>query len=319
MAFVVNKEKIMKKSKILIPALGILVLSTTASITGTVAWFSVNNSVTVDGMTVKTQVASNLLIAADTLNSTSKAAENAFGQAYNAGLSATLEPVSSVNGSSFFYTTKASGTGDASENEYTAYDPENLDAFRNAYGAQGVDPAAVGYVDVVFQLKASNQTANTQNLEMEQLELKYGGAQDDNKAYRVAIWVEDITTTNPTGTVDTSAKIIYAPSGAENFSDAEGKNYAVSAALAAPTQLTVNGNVYNNATDAAYLAQVPTNTTKYFKVVARFWIEGEDTTCKNDTFATLKNTWSLNMKISLDDSTTSTITPVSALGMAVTA
>ena len=55
----------MKKSKILVPALGILVLSTAASITGTVAWFSVNNSVTVDGMSVTTKVAGNLLITDD--------------------------------------------------------------------------------------------------------------------------------------------------------------------------------------------------------------------------------------------------------------
>lgn len=42
----------MKKAKIIIPALGMLLLSTAASITGTVAWFSMNTQVTATGMQV---------------------------------------------------------------------------------------------------------------------------------------------------------------------------------------------------------------------------------------------------------------------------
>ena len=53
----------MKKTKIIIPALGMLLLSTAASVSGTVAWFSMNASVTVTGMTVTTKVSSNLQIA----------------------------------------------------------------------------------------------------------------------------------------------------------------------------------------------------------------------------------------------------------------
>ena len=55
MIFVVYnlKEKIiMKKSKIIIPALGLIALGTAASITGTVAWFSMNTQVTATGMQV---------------------------------------------------------------------------------------------------------------------------------------------------------------------------------------------------------------------------------------------------------------------------
>ena len=43
----------MKKTKIIVPALGVLLLSTAASVTGTVAWFSMNNFVTATGMEVK--------------------------------------------------------------------------------------------------------------------------------------------------------------------------------------------------------------------------------------------------------------------------
>ena len=52
----------MKKTKVIIPALGILLLSTAASVTGTVAWFTTNNSVTASTMTVKAVVTGNLFI-----------------------------------------------------------------------------------------------------------------------------------------------------------------------------------------------------------------------------------------------------------------
>ena len=52
----------MKKTKILAPALGILALSMAASVTGTVAWFSSNATVTAEGMTIKATTATNLYI-----------------------------------------------------------------------------------------------------------------------------------------------------------------------------------------------------------------------------------------------------------------
>ena len=42
----------MKKTKVIIPALGLLVLSTAASVTGTVAWFAANASVSATGMQI---------------------------------------------------------------------------------------------------------------------------------------------------------------------------------------------------------------------------------------------------------------------------
>ena len=53
----------MKKTKIVIPALGLLLLSTAASVTGTVAWFSSINTVTASTMTIKATVGANLYIA----------------------------------------------------------------------------------------------------------------------------------------------------------------------------------------------------------------------------------------------------------------
>ena len=52
----------MKKTKLIIPALGMLLLSTAASVTGTVAWFSMNNSVTATGMTLQIKAEDGILI-----------------------------------------------------------------------------------------------------------------------------------------------------------------------------------------------------------------------------------------------------------------
>ena len=55
----------MKKTKVIIPALGILLLSTAASVTGTVAWFSSNASVSATGMSVKAHTDEALVIDSD--------------------------------------------------------------------------------------------------------------------------------------------------------------------------------------------------------------------------------------------------------------
>ena len=52
----------MKKTKIIIPALGLLLLSTAASVSGTVAWFSMNKTVTATGMSVTAKSDSSFLL-----------------------------------------------------------------------------------------------------------------------------------------------------------------------------------------------------------------------------------------------------------------
>jgi len=51
-----------KKSKIIIPAMGLILLSTAASISGSVAWFSANRTVTAGGMKVKAVAEEGILI-----------------------------------------------------------------------------------------------------------------------------------------------------------------------------------------------------------------------------------------------------------------
>jgi len=52
----------MKKSKIIIPALAMLVISTAATVTGTVAWFTMNKVATAEGMMVGAKTSGSLII-----------------------------------------------------------------------------------------------------------------------------------------------------------------------------------------------------------------------------------------------------------------
>ena len=52
----------MKKSKIIIPALAMLVMSTAATVTGTVAWFTMNKTATAEGMVVSAKTSGSLII-----------------------------------------------------------------------------------------------------------------------------------------------------------------------------------------------------------------------------------------------------------------
>ena len=305
----------MKKTKIVIPAMGMLLLGTAASVTGTVAWFSMNQSVQVSGMQVKTKVSDNLLIAGDTLASTAKKVDADFGPGpLEQSVKGILEPVSTVNGTSFWYTKVANADGSKASGDWTEYtsaaatDTTNYDsAFSEYYGLNKTDAnttlsgetGAKPYVDYAFQLKAVNSSSSAQNLKVTALTLTYGSVVNGSNAFRTAFFVEDITSANPAGGVGT-LNMIYAPSGADN--QETGKAVSAASATAAVTYNTANTN----------LASVPATQTKQYKIVVRLWIEGEDKACTNATFAALSNTWALSLECSLGGSTN----PVSALATA---
>ena len=152
----------MKKTKIIIPALGMLLLSTAASVSGTVAWFSMNNSVSVTGMTVSTKVSSNLQISKT--NNGSDWVNDSLTQ----GRTGVLEPASSINGYSFYWTVDAKANGDAINEVYTAYDEDTAltnndadktnydDGFNAGYSVENpvtTSNVVYGYIDYSFYVK----------------------------------------------------------------------------------------------------------------------------------------------------------------------
>lgn len=67
----------MKKTKIIVPALAMLVMSTAATVTGTVAWFSMNKTVSASGMMVKANAEGSLVITKGALPTTATRSTNA--------------------------------------------------------------------------------------------------------------------------------------------------------------------------------------------------------------------------------------------------
>lgn len=281
----------MKKSKILIPALGILVLSTAASITGTVAWFSVNNSVTVDGMAVTTQVSGNLQIA--------KVNQEAnFGSKATMGTDASLlEPTSTVDALSYFYTTDAKADGSKEHGltgegaiAYKAY--ANTSAGNATFNEDYKTTDAVGYIDYAFYLKAVNPSDADNVIRMTKCNLLYNGAAITEKAWRVAVFSQDAQKNTEQSTAVASGDLvtILTPASAAYFD-----NTAVSSTTA-KTAVSAKKDQ-----PALVLEDIDNSDPFYCKITVRVWLEGEDTTCNNETYAKLTENWSLDLEFQLVD------------------
>ena len=291
----------MKKTKVIIPALGLLVLSTAASVTGTVAWFSMNSKVSVTGMTVNTKVSNNIQIApANTADNTYNGNQDAnYVYALHQSVGGLLEPVSSVNGVSFWYTstTNVQANGDAKTNTYVAYDHESTTDFDTNYGTSG----AKGYADYSFYIKATNSDAAARAIYMSRLNLLYNGSAlaATDRAWRVAMFVQSATqnTAQTTALAATDVVSILTPASAVNFTSTD---YAVSAADTVSDLAYGTGSAITAYNQAAVInSSVASGSTVYHKVTLRLWLEGEDNTCNNDTYALLTKNYTLDLAITI--------------------
>lgn len=301
-----NNKKKGSTAKKLMPAAMMLAVSASMLGTSTYAWFTMNKEVTVTGMEVHTTVGSNLLISETTVDSTTAKADSTFKTSDVDALPvALLEPVSTINGVNYFYTNtnNVAGDGDVLSDAYTAYSTESsaLTAFNTNYGTSG----AVGYVDYAFELKANNTTGSPQDINVTDISLIYGGTDTAAlPAFRTAIFVEDLGVTGnrtaPAGAsaVSTSNLItILDKNGTSTYFDT-GK-----AVDGVDSRAALNAKYQEDAT----IGSVANGATQYYKVIVRLWIEGEDTTCNNSIFNTLKDNWALNLTIKLDNTATDTL------------
>lgn len=259
--------------------------------TSTYAWFAVNSKVTATGMNFTATVRNNLFITDDTLDSTAKKADSDFTTALVQDVSGLLQPVSTVNGKDFFYskTDNVKGDGDTKTDSWIAYNAANTADFNTNYGTTG----AVGYIDYVFQLKAVNGTGSDLKIKLTDLGLSFNATSDPQKTFRVAVFAQNITDTNPTANELGDLKAIYTVDGAGNFTT----NEAVTSTTALD-RVTYNQSFELNA---------GRNKSTYYKVVVRLWLEGEDNTCNNTTFADLNNgKWALSCEWKLDSNSSET-------------
>ena len=290
-------KKMLRK---LIPALIMMLVAASLVGTATYAWFSMNTKVTVTGMNVSTHVGSNLTISTTNAD---LASYNSYG--LNQDVTGILEPVSTINGQSFFYTNSfnVNGDGSAKSNSYMAYVAG--DDFDRNYGLTSDNGTAdaFGYKDYEFYIQATNAASSEMKLAMTRCNLTYaGGALGSETAWRVAVFATPATLKTPI-TVDAAAVqsnlvTILAPTGADYFTKVSTVNQGVSATNAKADVVKLG--------TAATLSTLNANSTSYYRVVVRMWLEGEDVSCNNTTFANLTKDYRLDLEfqIQADDGVT---------------
>ena len=282
--------------KKLIPAICLLLVSAVMLGTSTFAWFSMNATVAVTGMSVKASVSENIQIAPSTVGATAKEADSAFKYGYVlTHTEQLLEPVSTIDGANFFYTStkNVKADGDAIANTYVAYNHASTTDFDTNYGTTG----AKGYVEYAMQLKADNSSDAARYVNLTDVNLTYGGTAAAQKAFRVAIFVDDMGTDGAT-----AASATQTTSNLRSILGISG--YAYQETGKAVNSTTTTAAVTDGKLDtAALIGTVAAHTSHYYKVVVRLWIEGEDTTCTNATFAALTDKWAFDLVFKLQNAT----------------
>ncbi len=282
--------------KKLIVSICTLALSAIMLCSSTYAWFSMNQTVEAGGMTVKASVSSNLFI--DQKASGSWATnDSTFTSAITVASADTkLAPVSTTDGKNFFFVDPSNVKGDGSVKNVT-YKAYNQTDFNNMYN--GTQP----YVEYTFVLKAQNVSdASAQNIVLNKLELHYNGTTDGNKAYRVALIFKEFAVATENGAktdpeaATNGTSVLYAPEGAVNYTS--GKAVSGTDALDDVTYVSTQ----------SAMAEVPASTTKYYDVVVRLWLEGEDKTCNVEQFKLLSENWTLSVGFELSAVVTTAVT-----------
>ena len=281
----------MKKTKIIIPALGLLVLSTAASVSGTVAWFSVNSSVSATGMKVLAKAEAGLLISADKSN-TSWADTDAS----DYGTAVALVPTSTNNLSTWYHAVSSSVNNHAHNGAYSTLGTtsgENVIVVKQANLATTTNAEAyVTYADSNSDdaYAAANDTAYYLR---NRFWLKSSGDQITVTGTSNYLVISKITLSglDETANLDASLRIgvligssvkIIAP-----FADATA-SYTVAGTTATTAilgTLGTNGN-YNPDVNTGFASTIPAMTTDSPLAVDIFlWFEGEDENCKSINLA----------------------------------
>ena len=290
----------MKKTKIIVPALGLLLLSTAASVTGTVAWFSMNNFVTATGMEVKAKAENGIVISNAASGSTWK---ETAASARNTVLA--LRPTSTATGATWVHSTSNDAADQNTENDYellsltddattgAGYINDNGQTGYQATSGATTDNPPVAYdADSTyysmhsFYIKSSAE-AITKTIYITNVKATLPGTQyseDLNKAVRVLVRLSSNAA---------SAKVyspVYAASG---YSVATTAGTYASATKAAVTPIDASGTNGLIATASQeFLANqaIPASSAAPLQIDIYLYFEGEDPNCKSDNLtATLDN------------------------------
>lgn len=297
----------MKINKKLLSAVGMLTVSATMLVTSTFAWFTMNKRAKVENLSLKATVSSNLLISPD------NSSDATYDKELKKNISALLAPSSTVNGVDYFYTLDAAADGHKAKGPDDEYpflrytETQTLDildtyaekdkydpVFNLNYNISTANPqeaseykTAYGYVDYVMYLKATS-TEENQKIVMNKCNLLYKGDVLDDKAWRAAVFIQETSAKTQPTSVGTLVSII-APTGAKNHNEG----------LAADTISSI-GTIQKENKEVIIDNTITSGNSKYYKVVIRVWMEGEDTTCTTEIYGNKTDKYTLDLEYIID-------------------
>lgn len=297
----------MKKTKIIVPALGMLLLSTAASVTGTVAWFSMNNFVTAEGMNVKAKAENGIVIS----NQSAASGQNVYWkESATSARTSTLEvrPTSTATGATWVHSTSndasdentgndyelltttvdtTSGAGYADDNNHTGYD---------ATDGEGYVADSVYYAMHSFYIKSSAE-AITKPLYITNVKATLPTTQnsaDLNKALRVLVRLSS----------DANTAKVYSPVyAASGYSVATTSGTFAAATKAAVTPIDASGTdgLIATASQSFLNTTIPASNANPLQIDIYLYFEGEDPNCiSNNLTATLD---SINVSVTFGTQT----------------
>jgi hypothetical protein len=139
-------------------------------------------------------------------------------------------------------------------------------------------------------LKATS-TEENQKIVLNKCNMLYKDTTLEDKAWRAALFVQETSAKTQPTSIGTLVSIL-SPDGAENHN----------ANKAANTISTI-GTVLKSGSEAVIDDTIGVGKTKYYKVVLRVWIEGEDKTCTTEVFGKQTDKYKLNLEFVIDSNT----------------
>ena len=268
----------MKKTKVIIPALGILLLSTAASVTGTVAWFSMNTHVTANDIHVQAKAEDGIVIT----NEAGTAWAATAGASHNA--LANLVPTSTQDLANWYHNSSTEQDNAMSHQAATTYEHLNdVAGWKNANGVQFVDSDSDGVID-------DNEKAY---FLLNKFYIKSSAAAIEDATFKI----NSVTATgvNNSALLDASLRVgikintqvfIYAPVSGATIT------YYVAGADSAYTATSSAGGAVNTAVSS--VTTIPSNAATLgggegveaaIEAQVFVYFEGEDPECKSSNIA----------------------------------
>ena len=285
----------MKKSKIIAPALGVLILSTAASISGTVAWFTANSTIDVTGLQMKAK-AENGMVASSVASPSAAGDWLAAVTVANTGANKEFLPTSTADGTNWYHAVAGDINSAAKTGNYEALtlnnDGTGCYAIRSGEeGSYTYSSPYYLYNEIKFQ--ASAGTAITgQDIYVTDLAASVVGGTATSAALDKALRVGFIWG-NGTLKIYNALDSDTTSFSADYDNNAQTAATQVTSVKASTTTGVTTSVIAENQTLAAYAVNGANATT--LKVFC--WFEGEDENCKSVNLAATLDQLSISFTI----------------------